>query len=337
MGRQWICIIADEALCAFRGEDSPSRGLIQQRRKGYYDLNIALRARDTRFEEILGAMIVMGPHEWFFGTARSRNLHSTTVNMLLRSRGSLKLALAAVPNIEPYYIAAQFGLGKCYFSSQSQLHLVKDSWWSDILGILHVSNPLHSTSSVPWRYKERPENWHQLTSRMVHLSLATGSAAKSRPLWTEALQFALLLEFAWTILRFADSTEFMVSFFHRLDYLTSGMLIGGASGIAKYDYRIAAVGPAFSRARRDITPTWATVDLLDCDAEVVEMLVNSLKIFQYLEQAGRDLVMARLSSWISAEPTSEEQSYLSEVEVAVLDKQIERSWAKARGNSRLWS
>lgn len=335
VGRQWICILVDETLNASRGEKQPSDALVRQKKKGYHHLNEALRARNTQFEEAVLALIVIGLEVGWFDNERSRNLHATATDMLIRSRGSPKEALSALTNAEPWYVTAQLAFGICHFSSRRYLDSVKDSWKADFLRILHATKPLCSaTINVPWQDRDGPETCAELQARMIKLSVEIGS--KSQTQIANGIQLTVLLELALTMIQFADSKEMLMNYFQRLDFLSTGMLIGGGPGKEAYDLRSAAMGPAFSCARRDVISTWYPSVLLDSDTEIFTVHLNALKIFQYLEPQGRCMVMDRLSSWLLEGLPEEGQSLITEAEMAELEEQIVRSWITARKNEKSW-
>ena len=283
------------------------------------------------------AMLVVGLDEGLFSNEQVKNRHSTATDMLIRSRGSLKNALAATPNTEPFFIAIQFTVGKCHFSNKDYLDSVKEIWKVDLLAILRALKPLCPTTYVPWQDKDRPpESWAQLQARMIKFSIDVGSSAQPPQSLAQAMQLSLFLELAWTMLHFADATEMMMDYFQRLEFFTNGMLIGGGSGHPAYELRCTAVGPAFSRARRDVITTWCLAELLDSDADISEIQIRALKMFQYLEIEGRGLVMDRLAQWLTAGPPDEGHSLLSEAELGELEEQIARTWIRANGNVSRW-
>lgn len=57
--------------------------------------------------------------------------------------------------------------------------------------------------------------------------------------------------------------------------------------------------------------SWCPTELLRFDAEITEIQVNALKIFNYLEPQGRDLVLDRLSCWLLGKLSDEGQPLLT--------------------------
>lgn len=321
----------DETLNVLRGGTEQNRELSQQRARGFHDLNKALRSGDEHFQEALMALTICGLTEFRFGTAHSRNMHTTAVDMFIRSKGGLRETLAAAPNIEPFYVSGQFGFGRCYFPTIERLESTIECWKADILDILSSPRPIWDgrLTSIPGTTATRRE-YRARESRIVKLALESTDTIGPPTIFAAGMQLSLFIELAWTILQFGARFDLAISFFKRIEYLIKGSFDGGVPANKAVELRAAAIATMVSRARRDILGNYTPNQLADSDVAMTGIHINVLKMFLYLEPEGRQLMINKFAVWLQRKESPNQQPLILESEIATLQAQIIETWVRTK-------
>ena len=327
VGRTWICILVDETLNILRGGGERTQELSLQRARGYQDLNQALRSRHEHYQEALMALTICGLTEFRFGTDRSRDMHTTATDMFLRSKGSLKEALAAAPNIEPFYISGQFGFGRCYFPTTERFESTRERWKFEMLSILACARPSSEPARVQGPKSEGlRKDYRSREARIIKVAVEATMTIAPPTMFAAGMQLNLLVELAWTILQFASRHDLAIIFLKRVEYLAKGSFVDGRSGDKSFELRGAALAAMVSRARRDVLGIYYPTELADSDASITNIHINSLKMFHYLEPEGRYLLINQFSNWLQQKEFTTDQPSIAANELAILDAQLTETW-----------
>ncbi|KIV98275.1 hypothetical protein PV10_01942 [Exophiala mesophila] len=325
VGREWICILVDHTLNAFR-DGAQSKELVRQRARGYQHLNEAIRRRNENFQGALMALTICGLTEYRFGTTHSRNMHATAVERFLKSQPSLREVLAAAPNVEPIYISGQFGFGRCYFQNFEKLEKVKMQWKADLLSILNSPWPtLHyqaSSSSTDIVYRQ----YLTKALRLGRIVVASTKTISPPTVFAASMQLNLLTETAWTLRQFGDLWHAALKFINRVEFISEGSLIGGVFGDKSFDLRGAALATMVSRARRDVLANFYPDQLADSDFLVTNMHMHALQMFQYLDPDGRALLLSKFSQWLLSIDKPTFTPLMSDAQISSLEAQINATW-----------
>ena len=319
-----------------RGETQRSSALCRQRAEGYRALKDALRNRETRYQEVIIAMTIAGLLEWLFGSTHSQSMHVTAFDMLLRSKGTMKNALASTPGLEPCYIVAQFGFGRCTFSTWEKLEGCMNTWTSNLLGIFTSQRPLHE----PWKSLTMAETSRRNEYRMREASLVKiifdVLVTKQPPsMFAACMQTHLLYEFCWTLLQLGSRFDIAIQWFKRIAYLTNDSLQGGPSGDPAYELRGSVVATIVNRARRDVLANYVPLQVLDSDATITTLNINQSKMYWYLKPRGRELVFQKFYAWMSREKHDADQELISKAEIYDFREQIIETWEENRPRATL--
>lgn len=337
VGRQWMCILAEESLShEIRTGARPSQQLILQKQKGYKDLNMAIQARGTRFEEVVLGMSMIAPELLTFGSEAQRNLHVTATDLVLRSKETMKDALKALPHMAPWFITVQYAFGKYRFGDRIELDRIKHLWKADLLGILYATRPSFTDQRQVWDIEQDADDCQLLQRELTNYVVELGRELESDQVFPQAVQMSILLELAWTMIQFADSPTMTRYLHQRVKFLTNRVVLTRQPGQTSNVFRGATVAPALSRARRDTIAAQCPGELLDSDAEICEIIIPALKMFMYLEPRGRQMVNERLSLWLMNEQVGPDIPLLTENEVLLLDDQIVRTWNLTRRDPTTW-
>lgn len=321
----------DETLNILRGGTGQDRELSVQRARGFHDLNKALRSGDEHFQEALMALTICGLSEFRFGTTHSRNMHTTAVDMLIRSKGGLRATIEAAPNVEPFYIGGQFGFGRCHIPSIERLESTIECWKTDILAILSSPRPILEgrLTSIPGMTAIR-RDYRTRESRIVKLAIDSIDTIAPPTTFAAAMQLSLFTELAWTILQFGARFDLAISFFKRIEYLVKGSFDGAMLTNRAVELRAAAIATMVSRARRDILGSHAPNQLADSDVSITGIHINALKMFLYLEPEGRHLIMDKFATWLKQKEFSSQQPLILDTELAALEAQITETWIRTK-------
>ena len=323
----------DETLNVLRG-GTDNKALSRQKARGYHDLSKALRSGDDHFQEALMGLTICGLCEFRFGTPHSRDMHVTAVDMFLRSKGGIKAALAAAPNVEPFYVSGQFGFGRCYFASPERLQSTIQKWKSDFMSIL--SRPRPSCVATPTSSSITPlmrRDYRTREARIIKLAIESTDTISPPTMFAASMQISLLLELAWLIVQFGNHFDSAITLFKRIDYLVKGSFDGGVPGNKAFELRAAAFATMVSRARRDVLGSYFPSQLAESDACITGIHIDSMKMFQYLEPEGRQFLLNKLINWLSRKEFSTYQLEALEPELAVLEDQIIETWLRINPNS----
>lgn len=326
VGVELICVLVDQSLHLLRGGGQCSKELTVQRTRAHDALTQALRSRDQHFQEVVLGMIVAGLVEHQFGTAKSRSLHSTAMEMLLESKGSIKAALAAVPALEPFFICAQFGFGRSIFSTRQKFESARQNWLADTKSILNNARPIHGTHmSAESAEPEHLSQYICLEKRIIEVAVESCSTLLPPTLFAASMQMLLLYDLAWTIQQCGSQFELALSLFKRIEYLNHDSLKGGASGDKSYELRASVIAAIVSRARRDIIAEYYPQRLADYDAAITTLHMNAQRMFHYLDNQGRDLLFLKFYAWLQADKAPAEPLFSAE-EASDLKRQVERTY-----------
>jgi hypothetical protein len=304
VGREWICLMVDETLSFLRGQD-PGKSLVSRRKGAYRHLTELLQSHRSHFEQAMMALTVAGVAKHQFGTLRSRTLHVVATDMLLRSRGTIKNALAELPHVEPFYVSGQYSFGRFLIPSIERFQKLWQSWKADLEYILMEARP----------------DLSETQQTLVVTALDTLKTIQPPSMFARGLQYSLVYELAWTLVQFSESPELMAIYFRRLSYLSHGVLYGGGSGMPEIELRGVVYAAIVSRARRDALFEHCPEEVADSDADIVGMLINQLKIYQYLDQSGCEVVLCKLVCWLRGG-----KSAFSAEEWARLKAQVFEEW-----------
>ncbi|KEF58100.1 uncharacterized protein A1O9_06023 [Exophiala aquamarina CBS 119918] len=330
VGRAWICILVDETLNVLKG-GADNKALSRQRARGYHELSKALRSGDDHFQEALMGLTICGLSEFRFGTSHSRDMHVTAVDMFIRSKGGIKEALAAAPNVEPFYVSGQFGFGRCYFPSAEQLQSTIQRWKSDITSIL--SRPRPSCIATPTSSPVAPfirRDYRTREARIIRLAIESTDTISPPTMFAASMQLSLFLELSWLILQFGSRFDMAINLFKRIEYLVKGSFDGGVPGNKAFELRAAAFATMVSRARRDVLGNYFPTQVAESDACITGIHTDAMKMFQYLEPEGRQFIINKLANWLSRKEFSTYQPEALESELAVLEDQITETWARLK-------
>jgi hypothetical protein len=174
------------------------------------------------------ALIICGLTEHRLGTSKARDMHTTATDMFLQSKGSIKDVLTAAPNVEPFYISAQFGFGKCYFSSWEKVENVKANWKLDLLGTLANPRPICNPALVfPLTSEAIRREYRFHETRVIKLAVDATKTIETPTPFGAAMQLSLLTEVAWTILQLSARFDIAIPFFKRVEpWLKAVSLVG---------------------------------------------------------------------------------------------------------------
>ncbi len=167
-------------------------------------------------------------------------------------------------------------------------------------------------------------------TEVIKLAIESTRTDGSVSSFARGMQLTLLNELARTIIQFGSRPRLAIKAFRRMQFICLHSMIGGNSGLPICELRSAALGTMLSRARRDALTEHCPHELAQSDAEVTEMHINALKMFYYLRSEGQDLVLARLSQWLTRDEAAELVELYNEEEIAELSAQITETWYQVR-------
>lgn len=276
------------------------------------------------------AMTIIGMFETGFGG--DADLHVAAMDMLLRSRGTLKNALLAAPRVDPFFVSGQYIFGKSQFKSLQPLSTTRDQCIADLQDILVQQRPTCDSRPVSSAEdSDASESGPQLQARVTALLVSfvriPPSSEPPANILTavQTVTLAMLMEMAWSILHFSHSPDMLLSYFRRLDLIVTDMIRPVDVVSLANIMRVVAVGPAGASARRHCVSIWGPATLLDSDTTVTAFQIRMSKISHYLDVQGRTLLLAKMSCWLTAEEPRED-CQLTPDEIMVLYEQSDRIW-----------
>jgi len=295
VGTQWICILADEIIHAMSGRER-SQELSRQRSNGYVNLKTALRRREDKFEEALLGIVIAGLVEYSFGDTRAQSLHTIAADMLIHSRGGMENTIKAAPNLEPFYIHAQYAFGRCRIPSLDNFENITTEWLEELERILE-------TNRSTWRKCGGTPDRHA-ACQCVILEQATvqrameSLAVKDPSAFAVGMQLTLLVEITSALMEFAGRCSLAVKYFRRIAFICRHSMIDSGGKAETCELRAGTLASICSRARRDVIGQDIPDELLDSDTRIVKRHIVALKPFGYLTSKSQNLVLDRMISWL---------------------------------------
>jgi hypothetical protein len=229
-------------------------------------------------------------------------------------------------------LIAQYGFGKCYFSSLKRLKTSIERWKADFVGILDAKRPTFNNiadTESPWM----AEGCRRLQARTIRYVIDLAEKVVRNQVIPHASRMALLLELIWTLIQFADSLFMTQQLHQRFDFLLTRTL---SNGLPNLDLHTMTVSSTVSRARRDVMSSWYPAELINSDAEICELLINFFRVFFYLELKGRLQVIDLLSHWLTATDASQDGPSLTKSDLVDMEDQIIRTWRRTRHDPEQW-
>lgn len=320
---QWICILADEILHAISGRER-SRELLRQRSNGYAGLKSALRRRDDNFEEALLGIVIAGLVEYSFGDARSQSLHTIAADMLIYSQGGIENAIRAAPNLEPFYIHAQYAFGRCRIPSSTSLDTTLEQWIEELRGII-------TTDRASWRKCDNMRthitacqcvSLEQEVLRMVRQSLETD---KKSSFFAVGMQLTLLIEVISALAEFSNQCELATKYFRRIIFICYHSMVTTRSLGETCELQAGTFASICSRARRDIIRQEHLEGLLASDTRLAKRHIIILKPFGYLHSTSQLSIIDCLDSWLR--PGGKRGQLLDEDQLERLSSEVITTWS----------
>lgn len=273
-----------------------SRELSLQRSNGYVSLKTALRRRQDKFEEALLAIVIAGLVEYSFGDARAQSLHTIAADMLIHSRGGMENTIKAAPNLEPFYIHAQYAFGRCRIPSLASLEKITTEWLEELQSILEIDRSV-------WRKCASTPGGH-VACQCAILEMATvqtameSLAVKDPSSFAVGMQLTLLVEITSALMEFAGRCSLAIKYFRRIEFICRHSMIDGRGNTEACELRAGTLASICSRARRDVIDQEIPHELFDIDTRIVKRHILALKPFGYLTNKGQNLVLDRMISWL---------------------------------------